>query len=395
MSEERQTTPEDSAEVDSRSAEKPRASLTKRLLKLLLYLVYLLVLAEIGSRAYWAIRHRDRGMPFFAGQRDWIDLFYNDFEDSGVWDADLRKDDEHFDVLFLGGSALDRVHLSLAKNSSALQSALAEIAGRPVRVFNMANPGMSSRDSLTKYKLLAEADKRFDLIVVYHAINDARMNCCPRTVFRNDYTHCKFNKQYDRMRAYGKLLRFLTFPYSIEYAAINILASKTLRFGIYLPRHRCPDIWIDEGTDIKTAEPFRANLQGIVDLARSRSEPVLIMTQCWYIPGDYSQEKLKSGKLDYAASLRPSAVELWGSVRSVSLGVTKHNEIIRDLARRNGDVLFVDADAMVPKEGRFFNDVCHLSEEGKLRLMESFLPKLRERLAPRSSTPAGQGEPAR
>ena len=117
---------------------KPRRSRKRRLLKAGLFLLYVLILAEVGSRAYWAIKHGERKMPLFAGSRDWIDRFYEEFRDSGLWDADLRADNDTYDVLFLGGSALDRIHRSLCVETTELPDALAKVVGKPVKVYNLA-----------------------------------------------------------------------------------------------------------------------------------------------------------------------------------------------------------------------------------------------------------------
>jgi len=348
---------------------KKRKSLRRRLLKLAIFLVYVLVIAEIGSRVYWKIK---RDVPFFSTPNDWYSRFYEELKESDVLNADLGPDNGTFDVLLLGGSALDRVHRSLALKSDTLPQALSKITGQPARVFNLSNPGLTTRDSLTKYRLLK--DKHFDLVVIYHAVNDTRLNNCPPGKFREDYTHSGWYKQVDRMEAHMPGLTYFTLPYTLEYTVIHILSSK--KVGVFLPRHRPLESWIAHGTDIKTARPFEDNVQKILDIAAQRSEPVLLMTFGWYVPENYTRADLKAKKLDYAKSPAPSAVELWGSVEGVKKGLARHNEIIRNLSLKNPQAIFVDADMLIAKVGENFNDVCHLSEKGKLLLMQSFLPAI-------------------
>ncbi len=347
----------------------PAPSLRRRILKKALFLVYLLVIAEIGSRAYWSLKDMDEGtnLPFFPGRRDWVEKFYEEIAETDVLDADTGPGDGHLDVLFLGGSALDRVHYNLVDQSPYLRERMEHAAGMPVRIYNLAEPAMTTRDSLIKYRLMGEYNKAFDRVVVYHGINDARMNCCPAELFEDDYTHAAFYRQYRRMEAHGPLLNVLTLPYTLEYTAIHLMDSKTLDLGFFVPRHRMKAEWVRYGTDIKTAETFRQNLEGIVSMAAGRGEPLTILTFAWYIPPDYSLEKMEAKKLDYDPSPSPSAVELWGSPAGVRKALAAHNEVIRTL---DGRFALVDAENLVPKQGAMFHDVCHLSEAGRTRLAD-------------------------
>lgn len=372
--------------TDARSATQParkKKSLFRRLFSGTLFLLYVLVLAEIASRAYWRVKHRERGMPFFPAWSDWVDRFYEEVRDSGVCSVRPQRDDAFFDVLLLGGSALDRVYDSLADASAGrtlLPDRLRDIVHRPVRVFNLAHPGMTTRDSLLKYRMLAEEGLHFDLVVIYHAINDVRMNNIAAEKFRDDYTHSGFYRQFQRLRAYRPLLPYFTLPYTLEYTAIHVLSSR--KFGVYLPRHRPGAEQLSHSAEIKTDRPFRRNVEEILNGARSRGEPVLLLTFAWYLPADYTAEKCRTGRLDYAPSPRPSLVEMWGSIDGVVKGIQTHNDVIRRLAGEHPEILFVDADRLVPKRGEFFHDICHLSESGKVQLMEAFLPAIARRFSP-------------
>jgi hypothetical protein len=69
-------------------------------------------------------------------------------------------------------------------------------------------------------------------------------------------------------------------------------------------------------------------------------------------------------------------VENWGKPANVVKGLRVHNDITRDLGKGNRGVIFLDAEAVIPKEGKNFNDVCHLSKKGKLMLMNAFMPAI-------------------
>lgn len=345
-----------------------------------LFLLYVLIIAEIGSRAYWKIK---RDMPFFSGREDWYNRFYDEMKDSNVWTADLRPDNGYFDVLLLGGSALDRIHTALGKDSRVIQERLEKFfiksgkPGKSVRIFNLANPGLTTRDSLIKYRVLGDAKKHFDLVIVYHGINDTRLNNCPPEKFKDDYTHGGWYEQIRRMEAQVALLPFFTLPYTIQYTVIHIMSSKKLHY--YVPRHKQNPDWVAHGADIKTGRPFRRNMQEILDLAAARSEPVLMMTFAWYVPEDYSITKCKGGQLDYAPSPAPSAVELWGSIEGVTKGLKVHNDIIRDLGDENEKMIFVDTERLIPRIGENFNDVCHLSAAGKKLWLQEILAAMKTR----------------
>lgn len=338
-------------------------------------LLYILILLELGSRSYWTIKH---GMPFFSRLDDWYGMFYTELNDSGVRQADLRAGDERFDVLFLGASALDRIHRGAADEISA---GLSAATGRDVRIFNLARPALSTRDSLIKYSRLL-ADKRFDLVVVYHGINDTRLNNCPADRFRDDYTHAGWYAKLKRLEANKHLLAFWTLPYTVEYMAINAASGRGFRQ--YVPRHRPNKAWLAHGGDIKTAQPFGQNLQEIIQIAQGRGEPVLLMSFAWYVPADYSLEKFKARQLDYV--LHASPLEVWGIAANVTEGLRVHNGVIREAAGRFDNVIFVDLERAVPKRGEFFDDVCHLSDKGKKLATAKFLSEVADFLRSRTAS---------
>lgn len=368
------TTSHDASVTDRSGPARPRRSLRRRLIRVGLFLVYLLILLELGSRAYWTIKDRDEGLhlPFFALKDDWYGTFYEEIVTSGIREARVGPGDGYYDILLLGGSVLDRVHHSLAEKTQQFQQDFGKAVGQPVRVWNLSSPGMTTRDSAIKYRILSEWGKRFDLAVVYHGINDVRMNNCPPEVFKDDYTHGAFYEQFRRMERSWWLPVF-TLPYTVEYTLVHLLDSKTLDFGIFVPRHRLKPEWEQYGVDVKTERTFRANLADIIARAQADETPLLLSRFAWYIPPDYSLEKLRAGQLDYAESPAPSAVELWGSVEAVRKALEVHNRVIAETASAQPGVLYLDAEARLPDEGRFFNDVCHLSEIGKQALLKAFV----------------------
>ena len=370
--------------ADRPAAKKPR-SLRRRIFLKVMFVFYCLVLLEIGSRVYWVIK---RDVPFFGGRQDFYNVFYEELRDSGVWDADLGPNDGHFDVLLLGGSAMDRVHRSLGDRSNVIQERLEAIVGQPVRTFNLAAPAMTTLDSLKKYRLMGDYDRHFDLVVLYHGINDVRMNNAPAEMFRDDYSHLAFYHKITLLESQMGLTLLFRTPYMIEYTVVNALGSKKLK--VYAPRHRLNEYWQSFGGDIKTEGPFRDNLTEILDLAAERDEPVLMLTFAWYIPEGYTEAKCDAGEADFSGEVAPDPVEKWGTVETVPQGMAVHNGIIRDLAApraETGGVLLVDFEPMVERTGANFDDVCHLSEQAKMQFLDAVIEGARPVLQRAAGTP--------
>ena len=144
------------------------------------YTIYLVVLLLIGSKLFW---HFGFGVPVTRSltQLDLWVSFYPDVHDSGLSAAEIKPDDDYFDVLVLGGSVMDQA-------ANILEEQLRKRVGDRLRYFNIAEAAHTSRDSYLKFQLFS--DRQFDLVVVYNGINDVAMNNVSQQMFRDDYTHC-------------------------------------------------------------------------------------------------------------------------------------------------------------------------------------------------------------
>jgi hypothetical protein len=326
-----------------------RRSWRRRVLSWSLYAIYLVLLAEIASRAYWRF---GKQVPFLKPNEIWY-AFYPELKSSGVETAPVLDRDTTFDVLVLGGSTASPDFGTIGPD---LQAAIETHIARPVRLFNLAAAAKTSRDSWLKYHALH--NRHFDLVVIYDGINDTRMNNCPREDFRDDYTHCSWYRQvqlYQQQPA-----SWFALPYTIRYLGVCLDESTGLH--PYIPRQNPQNKWISNGGDIKTEAAFRANLSAILAEATSKDERVLLMTFAYHIPANYSPKRFKDRSLDY--SRHSFAVELWGTPEHVAAGIDRHNAVIRDLARQYPGALFVDQQDLMPKAGRYFDDCCHLTADG-------------------------------
>jgi hypothetical protein len=169
-------------------------------------LLLTILLGEFAARSYWRLAW---GVPILQPEQIWY-RFYPEVRDAHVEAAPPDKADGVFEVLLLGGSVL---HGDFGPIAADFESDLAARLGRPVRVFNLAHVARTTRDSLLKYRRLA--NRSFDLVVVYHGINDVRMNNCPRAMFRSDYSHSGWYAAIERFHSHREL-PWLVLPFSVD-----------------------------------------------------------------------------------------------------------------------------------------------------------------------------------
>ena len=313
--------------------------------------IAVLLLAEIASRVFLAIR---MDAPFFMPGR----IIYNYYPElKAVKESVIDKEDGYFDILFLDGSALNNRWGNIEE---LLLDELESRTNRKVRIYNLSMPAHTSLDSYYKYKYLD--DKQFDLVLFYHGINELRINNCPPSLFRSDYSHYCWYEDVNILEAH-KEINFTTLPYALHYLAIKIRQRYT-----HLPMSDEPIAeWLRYGCEIKSASCFRKNLTGILETALKKRETVLLMTYAFFVPEDYSLEKFQNKSLDYVGYKNP--IEIWGEPDNVVKGINVHNEIIRDISGRYKNVIFVDQDGLIPKDGSYFDDICHFSEKGCKRFV--------------------------
>jgi hypothetical protein len=97
----------------------------------------------------------------------------------------------------------------------------------------------------------------------------------------------------------------------------------------------------------------------------------MLMTFAYYIPANYTLEAFKARQLDYAGHTLP--VEMWGKPCYVASATDQHNDVIRELAAQNPDVLFVDQQRLLRHSGQNFTDCCHLTDTGCIQFVENIL----------------------
>jgi hypothetical protein len=320
---------------------------------------------EVGARLYWTIR----GLDFWSCQRHVIRAYYPILNTirQVMRPAGTSAQPQVIDVLIMGGSV---VNPALGPIPTMLMERLTRDLNCRVNLFNVAAAAHGSRDSYFKFKDLG--DKRFDLVIVYHAINDLRANNCPDDMFQADYGHIGWYRLLNAADA-GADRRLLALPVTLRLAWIRLTwqlgLARVLPDGAsVIPK------WVTHGSKIKTAEPFRRNMEAIVEMARQRQEPIVLMTFANYLPKNYTRQKFEARQLDYCSHW--FATEIWGVPRDVVKGLAVHNAVIRDLARAHPETIFVDEQAMMPADGRYYDDICHLSTAGCARFVDNLVPAI-------------------
>jgi len=275
--------------------------------------------------------------------------------------VESHLEDGEFDVL-LGGSTMR--HLG-----SRIQDALDKAIDGPVRVHNVAERGHTSWDSRSKYFHLDAA--RFDLVLYYHAINEARANNCPPEVFRDDYTHYGWYRGMQAYDAGGK--RILALPFTLQYIAAKLAPQMGLVETV--PKHVPRDEWLDYGSDIKTAPCFRRNLNWIADTAAERADPFVALVFATYVPPGYTDQKFLDNELGLAEGGQPNI--LWGRTENLVKAVALHNQAVLDLRERD-DLSVIDMREATPAQARYWRDICHLSDEGRDLWVAALVQQLSE-----------------
>ncbi len=332
-------------------------SIPKTARNILLFSIYLFVLVEIASRAYMVIAHNT---SFFRPG----DILYNYYPNlKDLEGTAIEKDNDIFDVLLLAGSVLEP---GFGDVEEVLLKKLTQNTHKEVRIHNLSRLANTSLDSYYKYSELE--DKHFDLVIVYHGINEVRANNAPDTVYRADYSHYNWYRQVNKIEAHPEL-EYLAFPFAIDYGSMKI-GDLFDPPGI-VPTHRPKPEWLEYGSGIRTDVSLAQNLRKIVAIANGRGEPVLLMTFVFYVPDDYSPARFASKSLDYSSHM--SEIELWGKPRNVITGLLTHNKAIRDTAKES-DALFVNMFELMPRGREYFQDICHLTDEGAQRFVDILFP---------------------
>jgi len=260
-------------------------------------------------------------------------------------------------ILLLGGSVL---HPDFGGIQRLLQHSLESKGLSDVHILNASGRAHSSRDSVFKYAFLSRIGYEFDVVVVYHGINEVRANNCPPEVFREDYSHYRWYETLNITHRHLKELDITVIPYCVDYAIRRM--RQVSRPHRYLPTHTPPAEWLHHGCEIKSRDSLCANLLYLAQETKNRGEKLVLLSFAYHVPENYSLAAFESKSLDYGRHICPA--EIWGIPSNVVKGIQVHNEAVESMVRENPELTFLDINRIIPKSALYFDDICHLTHEG-------------------------------
>jgi hypothetical protein len=248
---------------------------------------------------------------------------------------------------------------------------LPEIRARnlDVKVYSTGFEAHTTLDSYYKYKYLYNGYD-FDLVIIYHGINELRANNCPPEMFRDDYSH------YSYYKTVNSAVKLFDIPLlNRSFLALKIILSyqEFLKQRIeashpggdaYIAEHDPNPQWMHYGKEVRSAFPFKRNMENILRLAQERKQRVLLMTFASCFPPNYNRSAFETGLIPYGEGMDEGVpIELFGLPDNVRQGLIVHNEIIRELALKY-DCYFLDQAKLMNDNLDYFIDVCHFSHQG-------------------------------
>jgi len=267
-----------------------------------------------------------------------------------------------YNILVLSCSTL---HPEWGKFEQLIQSELPGSKAQPrtaqpvnYEVYVASGIGFSSLDNLNCYELLSHLD--FDLVVFYGGINDARMNNCPKDVFKQDYSHLAWSNETNCVMRHPEA-NFCTFPLFVDFVFQKI--KQRVCEARFVPIHYLlASDWWRYGHEQKSLSVFNNNIAQIQEKCAQRNTKLLLLSYAFYLPSDYSLGKFKSQELDYDFQHNSRETEIWGKPQHVADFLTATNASLSNHDETN--CVFYDMNDSLRGNPKFFADICHFSPAG-------------------------------
>lgn len=370
------------------------------------YVLFLLLLLEGGLRLTGMMVWK---VPFFQQQQH-ILRYYPELKPYLLHEIPT-KNQQKTRLLVLGGSVVTHTLCDLGRTLNGQISA----NGKPIEVHSLARYAHNSLDSRIKMEYLVDYD--FDYAFVYHGINDCRTNNCPADVFDEGYRHIEFYREVQLLRSHPEInffascyyLHWLYNQFQVvlkrvpliprEYLVANAklldpeirnanprtnpeaaaLKQKldSLQNQIINRQLKPVDLnWLKNGSDIKSARPFKNNLLAIVAMCKERKVQLLLTPFAFYQPKEYTLEAFMNNQLDYDEQRWPT--ELYGLPQNVVKGIQTHNRITRNIIQDHPEIMGFNFPDSIGIGKIYFNDICHLAPAGCEALGEILLHQLKQ-----------------
>jgi hypothetical protein len=206
-----------------------------------------------------------------------------------------RPDEKRRDILVLGGSVIDEMRAGFKR--------LDKRPGDGVRLHVAARVAHTTLDSRRKHQWLE--DLGYDEVLVYHGISDCKYDNMPAEFFDDEYSTYPFYQAVTALFRHPEVDWFVL-PYTLEFASIQVRHKQRVRWT--QPTARAYPDWSIHWKEVKSARTFRRNLESLAERSRGLGQTVHLASFASYIPPDYTDERFKTGELDYASPRLPAAV---------------------------------------------------------------------------------------
>ncbi len=312
---------------------------------------FCLLILEIFLRFYLVGFSRD----FFLPENGMLREYYPEI--MPVLQTDIKKNGLQKNILILGGSVVSPGYSGLENRlDTMLTPHFPE--GTQLRIFNLAVPAHSSLDNVRKYALLKE--KQFDLVIYYEAINESRFNNISTKLFREDYSHVRWYRDFSLLLRHPEL-NFTVIPYALHLIYTRL--GDRLHPGSLLELDQVEKQNLQYGDTIKSASSYRRNIETLVSIAASRNDKLLLISYTSYFPEGITLTGEESDMKYFAGCRFASPVTIWGTPDHVRKSIAAHNRQLEEVALSRG-VRYLDMKSLFPARQEYFCDVCHFSEEG-------------------------------
>ncbi|MEX0812921.1 MAG: hypothetical protein WD048_11950 [Chitinophagales bacterium] len=226
------------------------------------------------------------------------------------------------------------------------------------QVFNGSGVGFTSLDNLNTLQLLN--DLKFDYLIYYNSINDARLNNCPPDVFESDYTHIRWNNEVASIMRH-KEINITVIPFVLDFLAQK-LRQKIFDQDFIPDNYKDRPDWQKYGSDFKSLKSFDKNLSKIIKLNPYPAKNIIIDYN-YYVPDNYSYEDFINKRLDYRYHDKSREIEVWGYPDNVSNFIDSCNHRALKIAEETANTQFYSVKNRLSSSA-FFADICHYSEKG-------------------------------
>jgi hypothetical protein len=289
---------------------------------------------------------------FFNPYQGFITRHYSELDH--IFDRKSKEEKGVKTILILGGSVISTWSHMERWLEKLLQP---HFPKEIIRVYNAAASANTSLDNLIKYRLLA--DQEFDLVIYYEAINETRFNNVPAELFLDDYTHVEWYRDVNLILQHTEL-RYTVIPYTLHliYAKLKnvYMRPESLDMNTVKPEY------VNYGNDIKTSVPYRKNIQELITTAKSRQEPLLLLSYASFFPEGIRLTGAETDKRYFSTCEYQCSISIWGAPENVRKGIKAHNDQLRELVALN-KTHYLDMEVAMPRTKENFCDVCHLSAQ--------------------------------